>query len=193
MDNHKLHPLVAQLAAAFVDDAGGLNIPAPARDVAAAAIAQLRGVEKETVAIDLIALATKVVRLGVPDGGALGVLFVLAAELMGKEQACAVALYQLEAALGSEHGYGNWSYWPEWTAEVGAPSGQPAESASGLWSRNYSTGYVAVNPWPDRGTLQAVVPSAPAGKTWRDLLGNIHRSGAQLQLKPTTGITLVLS
>ena len=87
MDNHKLHPLVAQLAAAFVDDAGGLNIPAPARDVAAAAIAQLRGVEKETVAIDLIALATKVVRLGVPDGGALGVLFVLAAELMGKEQA----------------------------------------------------------------------------------------------------------
>ena len=119
--------------------------------------------------------------------------WALASYLMGKEQACAVALYQLEAALGSEHGYGNWSYWPEWTAEVGAPSGQPAESASGLWSRNYSTGYVAVNPWPDRGTLQAVVPSAPAGKTWRDLLGNIHRSGAQLQLKPTTGITLVLS
>jgi hypothetical protein len=87
MDNHKLHPIVAQLAAAFVDDAGGLNIPAPARDVAAAAIAQLRGVEQEIVAIDLIALARKVVRLGVSGGGALGVLFVLAAELMGNEQA----------------------------------------------------------------------------------------------------------
>lgn len=119
--------------------------------------------------------------------------WVLASYLMGKDQASAVALYQLEAAIGAEHGYGNWSYWPEWTASVGTPTSLPVQSAAGLWSRNYSTGFIAVNPWTDRGTLQATLPIAPVGKEWRDLLGNTHQPGAKLLLEPTTGITLVLS
>lgn len=117
--------------------------------------------------------------------------WVLASYLMGKQQASAVALYQLEAAIDSEHGYGNWSYWPEWTAQVGAPVSLPVESAVGLWSRIYSTGFVAVNPWKDRGTLHAIIPPAPAGTIWRDLLGNAHKAGTKLQVKPVTGITLV--
>ena len=115
--------------------------------------------------------------------------WVLGSYLMGKQQASAVALYQLLAPEGSEHGYGNWSSWPEWAAEVGTPSGLPEESAAGLWTRHYSTGFVVVNPWPER-TLAAPLPPAPAGKEWRDLYG--RQPGASLQMKPVTAATLVL-
>ena len=101
--------------------------------------------------------------------------------------------YQLLAPLGSSHGYGNWSFQsPEWTAQVGAPEGLPRESVSGLWSRSYTTGFVAVNPWQDRGSLSALVPPAPAGQQWRDLYGKAVAFSGELLLKPVTATTLVL-
>ena len=116
--------------------------------------------------------------------------WVLASYLMGNQQASGIALYQLLAPLGSEHGYGNWSSWPEWSAEVGAPSELPEESAAGLWSRRFSSGLVLVNPWPTRGTLSATLPQAPAGQAWVDLYGK--KQSGELQMQPVTAITLLL-
>lgn len=117
--------------------------------------------------------------------------WVLASYLMGKQQASGIALYQLLAPLGSEHGYGNWSAWPEWSAAVGAPVGDPEESAAGLWSRHYSRGFVLVNPWPDRGTLNATLPPPPAGEAWVDLYGK-EQPAELLQLQPVTATILIL-
>ena len=115
---------------------------------------------------------------------------MLASYLMGKQQASGIALYQLLAPIGSEHGYGNWSSWNEWSAAVGAPSGLPEESAAGLWSRRYSSGLVLVNP--SRGALSATLPPPPVGQVWKDLHGKVQPAG-QLQIQPVTAITLILN
>ena len=116
---------------------------------------------------------------------------MLGSYLMGKEQASAIALYQLEAAIGSEHGYGNWSWEPEWAAEVGAALAPPEENAAGVWSRRYSKALVFVNPWPDRGNLTATVPAVAVGSAWRDLYGAAVPQG-ELLVEPVTAITLLL-
>ena len=76
-------------------------------------------------------------------------------------------------------------------AQVGKPSGPPEESTAGIWSRRYSTGYVLVNPWADRGTLSAPpLPPPSAGHEWQDLY---NKAVVQpIRLKPVTAITLVL-
>ena len=115
--------------------------------------------------------------------------WVLGSYLMAKEQASAIALYHLLAKEGSEHGYGNWSWQPEGTADVGVAVAAPEVSAGGLWSRRYSSALVLVNPWPGRSLL-AMVP-AVVGAEWRDLYGAVVPRG-ELRVEPVTATTLLL-
>eukprot|EP01043_Picozoa_sp_COSAG02_P042666 COSAG02_NODE_3644_length_6433_cov_3.177929_3_plen_967_part_00 len=114
--------------------------------------------------------------------------WVLGSYLMGKEQAAAIALYQLLAPEGSEFGYGNWSWQPEWNAEVGVALSAPEESPTGLWTRRYSSAIVFVNPWPDRGSPVAQLPTPAAGMEWRDLYGHVAQS--HITMGPVTATTL---
>jgi hypothetical protein len=59
--------------------------------------------------------------------------WVLASYLIGKEQAAGIYLSGIQA-------YGNWSYYPEWSAPIGSALGPPVEESSGLWWRDYSAG-----------------------------------------------------
>ena len=102
--------------------------------------------------------------------------WVLGSYLMGKEQAAALYLSKVQ-------GYGNWSYYPEWSAPVGKSLGAPVEHASGLWSRLFSGAFVLVNP--SNVTIDATVP---AGK-WQDLYGK--QVSSTLAMAPVTAATLV--
>ena len=66
--------------------------------------------------------------------------WVLSSYLMGKQQASAVALYQLLAPEGSEHGYGNWSSWPEWAAVL-VPRHSTGCSPESLGQLSKAAGY----------------------------------------------------
>jgi hypothetical protein len=50
---------------------------------------------------------------------------------------------------------------------------------------------VLVNPWPDRGTLNATLPPPPAGEAWVDLYGK-EQPAELLQLQPVTATILIL-
>ena len=60
---------------------------------------------------------------------------------MGKDQSSAMFLCSLGA-------YGNFSMWPEFSAEVGRPVAPPHAQDGGLWLREYTKSLVVVNPKP---------------------------------------------
>jgi hypothetical protein len=121
--------------------------------------------------------------------------WVLGSYLIEKEQASGIALYQLLAPIGSGSGYGNWSFLtPEWTADVGVALAPPEVSAAGLWSRRFSKALVLVNPWPDRGSLEGMVPMVPAvvkWQEWQDVYGVAVPQG-KIQIAAVTATTLLL-
>jgi hypothetical protein len=79
--------------------------------------------------------------------------------------------------------YGYWYDRPELDADIGVALGDPAESSSGIWERQYSDGMTFVNP----SSTQTVTVPLPAG-TWTDLEGNTITGS--VTLGPTTGTVL---
>ena len=62
--------------------------------------------------------------------------------------------------------YGNWSWHPEWAAEVGATTAPPHEDGTtGLWSRRLSKALSLVNP-----TARNLTVNLPALATWQRYL-----------------------
>ena len=125
--------------------------------------------------------------------------WVLGSYLMAKGETAAIALYQLGAPMGSEGGYGNWSYRsPEWVAEVGVALEPAVATRAGLWWRRYSRAVVLANPWPGRALTLQLPPVPPScgrggagGLGWADLYGQPFKPGMELRLAPVTATTLV--
>ena len=98
---------------------------------------------------------------------------------MGKDQSSAMFLCSLGA-------YGNFSMWPEFSAEVGRPVAPPHAQDDGLWLREYTKSMVVVNPQP--AAQASVVLSAK----WRysDLNGSRVAAG-ELRLAPVSARVLL--
>ena len=98
---------------------------------------------------------------------------------MGKDQSSAMFLCSIGA-------YGNFSMWPEFSADVGRPVAPPHAQDGGLWLREYTKSLVVVNPKP---TASA---STVLSAKWRysDLDGSRVAAG-ELRLAPVSARVLL--
>ena len=103
--------------------------------------------------------------------------FVVAAYMMVNGGACGIFLTCIQC-------YGNFSTWPEYSAAVGHPLGEPARDATtGVWTRTYSAGLALVNPEVKPHTV-----TLPRG-SWSDLYKAVVP--ATVQLLPASGLVLL--
>lgn len=93
--------------------------------------------------------------------------------------------------------YGGIAAYPEYAAKIGHPCGEAQPLASGAWVRDYSGGFVVVNPQcaPDHTTYQCTVTTTPmvtlpAG-SFTDLYG--RAVGATIAVPPASGRVLLSS
>ena len=97
---------------------------------------------------------------------------------MGKDQSSAMFLCSIGA-------YGNFSMWPEFSADVGRPVAPPHTQADGMWLREYTKSLVVVNP-------QHAHASTVLSAKWRysDLNGSRVAAG-ELRLAPVSARVLL--
>ena len=82
--------------------------------------------------------------------------------------------------------YGNFSSWPEFTAPVGEPDGEPRkDDNTGVWTRAYSRGLALVNP----SNTGAQIAALPAADDWQDLYGAAKYG--EVTLPPASGLVLL--
>ena len=98
---------------------------------------------------------------------------------MGKDQSSAMFLCSLGA-------YGNFSMWPEFSADVGIPVAPPHAQDGGLWLREYTKSLVVVNPKP---TASA---STVLSAKWRySGLNGSRVAAGELRLPPVSARVLL--
>ena len=90
--------------------------------------------------------------------------FVVGSYLLTKGDASGVYLVCIQC-------YGNWSWWdPEFSAQVGTASGEPWQQPnSSVWCRNFSSGFVCVNPDEAFSNLPVRSVTLPSGGSFADL------------------------
>ena len=128
------------------------------------------------------------------DGGGNRAIrqFVTAAFMMVNGGTCGVFLTCIQCYGGGDGGggLGNFSLWPEYSAPVGAPMGEPEKDpGAGVWLREYSAGIAIVNPG---ATVQAVgLPPKWANCSWVDLYGQPVTDAGHVPLQPASGLVLL--
>ena len=111
--------------------------------------------------------------------------FITAAFMMVNGGSCGVYLTCIQCYGGHAGGLGNLSIWPEYSAKVGHPLGEPAkDSGTGVWTRRYSAGVALVNPTNvsrtvalPSGSIQSVDDKTSDACGWKNLY--MYKGGAR--------------
>lgn len=112
--------------------------------------------------------------------------FVTAAFMMVNGGSCGIFLTCIQCYGGGAGGLGEMSLWPEYSANVGYPLGEPIEDFqdSHVWARFYSRGVALVNP----RNASSSFPLAAGG--YVDLYRHAP-VGSVVQLAPSSGLVLL--
>lgn len=105
--------------------------------------------------------------------------FIVAAFMMVNGGRCGIFLNCIQC-------YGNFSLWPEYTADVGHPLGEPSvNSTNGVWTRAFSKSLALVNP----STNSSAVVSLPSSTGWEDLYG--EKVTDSVEIPSASGLVLL--
>eukprot|EP01052_Picozoa_sp_SAG31_P008739 SAG31_NODE_446_length_15587_cov_29.651989_2_plen_1247_part_00 len=115
--------------------------------------------------------------------------FIVASYMITNGGACAIELTCVGCYAGCCGGLGNFSIWPEYSAEVGSPSQlEPRKDPqTGVWSRAYTSGFAVVNP---SNTSRVATLPKQQGVCWMDLYGT--EVSMKVTLPPTSGQVFVM-
>ena len=118
--------------------------------------------------------------------------FITAAFMMVNGGSCGVYLTCIQCYGGHAGGLGNLSIWPEYSAPVGHPLGEPAkDSGTGVWTRHYSAGVALVNPTNVSRTVSLPSSQDMTNGGWKDLYGAVVSDPSKVPVAPASGLVLL--